>query len=177
MMAVAAIEEFQSCPAALLSRRHLDKRGSGMRGVKQPVLQRMALAVLASSTLFLAGCGEENFNKGYVIDETLVNQVQVGDSAEKVVGTLGTPSTTSTVGSGSYYYISQQAQRSFAFQNPSVVDQRVLAIYFNKSNKVDRIANYGLKDGVLFDFLSNSTPTAGADQNLLSQIFGLFGRY
>jgi outer membrane protein assembly factor BamE (lipoprotein component of BamABCDE complex) len=148
-----------------------------MRGVERPVMQRLALAALASCALLLAGCGDETFNKGYVIDDTLVNQVQVGDSAEKVVGTLGTPSTTSTVGAGSYYYISQQASRSFAFQNPSVTDQRVLAIYFNKANKVERISNYGLKDGVIFDFLADATPTAGADQNLLSQIFGLFGRY
>jgi outer membrane protein assembly factor BamE (lipoprotein component of BamABCDE complex) len=143
----------------------------------QPVMRRVALAFAASAMLFLAGCGEESFNKGYVIDETLVSQVKVGDSAEQVVGTLGTPSTTSTVGSQAYYYISQKASRSFAFQNPGVTDQRVLAIYFGKGNKVERISNYGLKDGVIFDFLSNSTPTAGADQDLLSQIFGLFGRY
>jgi outer membrane protein assembly factor BamE (lipoprotein component of BamABCDE complex) len=153
------------------------RNGHNMRGVEKLGLKRVMLAAAAGAALMLAGCGEEQFARGYVIDENLVAQVKVGDSAEQVVTALGTPSTTSTVGSQSYYYISQQASRSFSFQNPSVTDQRVLAIYFGKSGKVERIANYGLKDGVIFDFLGNTTPTAGNDQNLLSQIFGLFGRY
>ncbi len=38
-----------------------------------------------------------------------------------------------------------------------VVDQRVIAVYFDKDRKVERLANYGLKDGKMFDFVSRST--------------------
>jgi len=51
----------------------------------------------------------------------------------------------------------------------------VLAIYFDKSGKVERIANYGMKDGKVFDFVSRTTPTGGQEPNFLRNIMtGLF---
>ena len=51
-----------------------------------------------------------------------------------------------------------------------VIDQRVVAVYFDKKETVARLANYGLKDGVVFDFISRTTPTGGIDQNFLQQV-------
>ena len=57
----------------------------------------------------------EEFHRGYLVDERAVNQVQSGMNAEQVLKTLGTPSTVSTVGNKSWYYISQRARRRVAF--------------------------------------------------------------
>ena len=46
----------------------------------------------------------------------------------------------------------------------------MLAVYFNGQRKVERIANYGLQDGKVFDFISRSTVTGGEEANLLRQI-------
>ena len=48
-----------------------------------------------------------------------------------------------------------------------VKDQRVIAVYFDKDRRVKRLANYGLKDGKVFDFLSRTTPTGGQEVNYL----------
>ena len=42
-----------------------------------------------------------------------------------------TPSTVSTVGNKSWYYISQTSRRPVRFMGESVTDQRVLAVYFD----------------------------------------------
>ncbi len=132
------------------------------------------MALLAFGLVSLAaGCADEQFNRGYVIDDSLLSQIKPGSSAEQVVLVLGTPSTTSTVGGQTYYYISQRASRSFAFQNPSVQDQQVIAVYLNQANRVERIANYGLQDGVVFDFISRTTASGGAETSFLRQLFGL----
>jgi outer membrane protein assembly factor BamE (lipoprotein component of BamABCDE complex) len=56
------------------------------------------------------------------------------------------------------------------------VDQHVVAIYFDDKQKVARIANYGMKDGKIFDFVSQTTPTGGLDRSFLQQVFaGLIG--
>jgi outer membrane protein assembly factor BamE (lipoprotein component of BamABCDE complex) len=142
--------------------------------MRRSARKRVAQAVVAAGlVLFAAGCAEEQFNRGYVIDDSLLSQIKPGSSAEQVVLVLGTPSTVSTVGGQTYYYISQRATRNFTFQNPSIQDQQVVAIYLNAQNRVDRIANYGLQDGVVFDFISRSTPSAGEETNFLRQIFGL----
>ena len=39
-----------------------------------------------------------------------------------------------------------------------------------EKNRVTQIANYGLKDGKIFDFISRTTPTAPKDQSFLAQI-------
>jgi outer membrane protein assembly factor BamE (lipoprotein component of BamABCDE complex) len=80
---------------------------------------------------------------------------------------MGTPTTTSTVGGDAWYYISQTTNRPVKFMPPKIVDQKVFAIYFSKDKKVERVANYGLEDGKVFDFVSRTTPTAGAESNLL----------
>ncbi len=59
---------------------------------------------------------------------------------------------------------------------PKLVDQRVLAVYFGEDGRVDNIANYGLKDGKVFDFISRTTPTGGKDQNFLGQMLSGAGK-
>jgi outer membrane protein assembly factor BamE (lipoprotein component of BamABCDE complex) len=117
-----------------------------------------------------AGLNEE-FTRGFVMDDELIARVKPGMDVQTVLTTLGTPSTTSTVGNRTFYYISQRVRRRFQFQDFAVIDQRVLAVYFNKSFKVERIANYGLQDGVVFDFISRSTPTGGEEQSFLRNLF------
>jgi outer membrane protein assembly factor BamE (lipoprotein component of BamABCDE complex) len=88
---------------------------------------------------------------------------------------LGTPSTTSTIGGDAWYYIGQKMQRSLAFMPAKMTDQNVLAIYFDKEGKVSRIANYGMKDGKVFDFVSRTTPTGGSEPDFIRNMMsGLF---
>jgi outer membrane protein assembly factor BamE (lipoprotein component of BamABCDE complex) len=132
-------------------------------------LVRIAAAALLGSTL--TACVGEEFQRGYLVDERAVSQVKKGMSAEQVLDTLGTPSTVSTVGNKNWYYISQVSRRSMQFMPEQVVDQRVTAVYFDKSLKVERVALYGIQDGKVFDFISRTTPSGGEDQSFIGQIF------
>jgi len=140
---------------------------------------RVALAAAVSSAaLSAAGCadvastlnGRETLTQGYVFDERALELVPVGSSREQVLLALGTPSTTATFDNEVFYYISQKRVRNVAFQNPKLVDQQVLAVYFGPDQRVQKIAHYGLKDGKVFDFISRTTPTGGRDQNFLQQV-------
>ncbi len=134
---------------------------------------------MAVAALLLAGCNasqtlnpRETYTQGYIIDQQTLDQVPVGSSREQVILALGSPSTTATFDNEVFYYISQTRVRAVAFANPKVVDQRVLAVYFGDDGRVQNIANYGLQDGKIFDFISRTTPTAGKDQNFLMQMIG-----
>lgn len=131
-------------------------------------LSSIALSGCTSSTLNLSS--SETIHQGYVIDEQQLELVPVGSSREQVILALGSPSTKATFDSEVFYYISQTRKRSMAFQNPHIVDQRVLAVYFGADGRVTNIANYGLKDGKVFDFVSRTTPTGGKDQTFIGQI-------
>lgn len=131
------------------------------------------LALAGALALGLGGCLGYNGTvvHGYQLDARTIDQVKPGASAEQILVLLGTPTTTSTVGGDAWYYITQTTDRGFQFMQPKVVDQRVFAIYFTKAKKVERVANYGMQDGKLFDFVSRTTPTAGAELTFLKGMF------
>ena len=134
----------------------------------------MALALLAASSLTACGGGLGiNYapvrTHGYVYTESTATQIPVGSSREQVELVLGSPSTTSTISGDTYYYISQ-AIREDPIMGRSIVDQHVLAVYFDKDHKVERLANYGLKDGKVFDFIQRQTRSGGAEVSLIGQM-------
>jgi outer membrane protein assembly factor BamE (lipoprotein component of BamABCDE complex) len=134
---------------------------------------RMKLALAAALALALGGClgYDGQVVHGYQLDPKSAEQVKAGASAEQILVLLGTPTTTSTVGGDAWYYISQVTNRSVQFMHPKVTDQRVFAVYFTKDKKVERVANYGMEDGKLIDFVSRTTPTAGAESTFLKGMF------
>ena len=142
------------------------------------VARNFFVLTFAAGAMALAGCSnvagtldaKETLTQGYVVDQDSLDLVPVGSSRDQVLLALGTPSTTATFDNEVFYYISQKRVRNAAFMRPRLVDQRVLAVYFGPDQRVTQIANYGMKDGKLFDFISETTPTGGRDQNFLAQM-------
>ena len=149
---------------------------AGPASVASMLIVVSALSGCNSSKMFGDLTPGETLTQGYVVDQQTLDSVPVGSSREQVLLSLGTPSTTATFDNEVFYYISQTRRRPVAFANPGVVDQKVLAVYFGADNRVARIANYGLKDGRVFDFISRTTPTGGKDQNFLGQIISGAGK-
>jgi len=149
-----------------------------MRGLISMRLQTLSDSLASARGVFAAvllallvgGCFTNTYQRGYIFDEASLEQVPIGASQDQVLLVLGTPSTVATVSGEAFYYISQKSQKT-AFLQPEVVDQRVLAVYFDPERRVTRIANYGLKDGKVFDFISRTTPTGGEELSFLTQIF------
>lgn len=133
-------------------------------------------AVLLALPVALGACGSignfsESYQRGFVLPEGALEQIPIGATQEQVLIVLGTPSTVATVSGEVFYYISQKTERGAAFMPREVKNQRVIAVYFDKDRKVQRLANYGMKDGKIFDFISRTTATGGEEFNYLSGIF------
>jgi outer membrane protein assembly factor BamE (lipoprotein component of BamABCDE complex) len=144
-------------------------RGGGGRGAVKGRVSGLAVALALS--LPLGGCVfGETYQRGYVLPEGSLEQIRLGASQEQVLIVLGTPSTVATVSGEAFYYISQTAQRMVSFMPATITDQRVIAIYFDRDRRVERVAAYGIKDGKVFDFISRTTPTAGSDMNFVKQL-------
>ena len=133
----------------------------------------VAVATVVALGLMLGGCFSETYQKGYIVPDGALEQVPIGSTQEQVLIVLGTPSTVATVSGEAFYYISQRSERPVNFMPQTVTDQRVVAVYFDKNRRVQRLANYGMKDGRIFDFVSRTTPTGGKDVAYLNAIFKL----
>jgi outer membrane protein assembly factor BamE (lipoprotein component of BamABCDE complex) len=145
------------------SPRGLAARWRGMR--------KAAAAALVCAAL--GGCSGEQFQKGYILPPNALEQIPIGASQDQVLIVMGTPSTVATLSGEVFYYISQRTSRPVAFMNQKVVDQRVIAVYFDRNRQVQRLANYGLQDGKIFDFVSRTTPTSGQEMSYLTPLFKL----
>lgn len=140
---------------------------------------RPRLALLASVAVALAvsGCSETITKHGAQFRDTDLQAVQPGMSQDQVRSTLGTPSTTAVVGSGDAFYYISSTEGQTSFMLPSEKDRKVVAVYFDQGGTVQQVANYGLKDGKVFDFISRKTPAPGSsDEGIVKSLFRNLGK-
>lgn len=134
------------------------------------------ITLALAAALACAACSEQITKHGHQFHDTDLQAIQPGMSQEQVRGALGTPATTAVVGNGNaFYYISSTMSQS-AFFAPNEKDRQVVAVYFNQGGMVENVANYGLKDGKVFDFISRTTPAPGGkDEGILKSLFRNLG--
>ena len=143
-------------------------RGDGIR--------RAALCCVLIASSALSACSEQITKHGHQFRETDLAQVTPGMGQEQVKLVLGSPTTTSTYATGSAYYYISSTETQASFMKPTEVDRQVMAIYFTPTATVERVANYGMKDGKVFDFISRTTPSANTnDQSIVQQLFRNLG--
>ena len=137
---------------------------------------RALMPLLVLTTFLVSACSEQITKHGHLFRENDIAQVQPGMGQEQVRLVLGTPTTTTTIGNGSVYYYIASTEKKTAFFKGDEVDRQVLAVYFTPNQTVDRVANYGLKDGKVFDFVSRTTPAPGGKEDgLIKQLFRNLG--
>ena len=167
---------FEPCGRDLLSDAHRGEQGARADTQRRPWRCRAhAVAIAVAAGLMLAACSETITTHGHQFQDNDVQSVTPGMSQEQIKTALGTPTTTATVGGGSaYYYISSTHGQS-SFFKPVEKDRKVLAVYFSPMGSVDRVAQYGLKDGKVFDYVKQQTPTASRDEGILKALFRNLG--
>ncbi len=102
-----------------------------------------------------------------------LEQIPLGASQEQVLVVLGTPSTVATVSGEVFYYISQKTEQT-SFMPQQETNRRIVAVYFDRNRKVERLADYGIKDGKVFDYITRTTPSGGEELSYLSYMFRIF---
>jgi outer membrane protein assembly factor BamE (lipoprotein component of BamABCDE complex) len=140
---------------------------------------RAAFAISLSAASLLA-CTARIETQGYIPDEELVAQIQIGvDGPRDVAEVLGTPPSEtpfSVDNTRTWYYIMRRTKRE-SFFDEEVLDQRVLAVEFDESGYVSGFRRYELADGQLVEPVDRVTPTRGRRLGFFEQIFGNVGRF
>ncbi len=158
-------------------RRETNARQRRTRGstAKAPPVLRLMAAVAAA--LAVTACDSNVIKHGVQFHEGDLQQIQPGMSQEQVRMNLGSPSTTAVVGNNqAFYYISSTATQT-AFMLPTEHDRQIVAVYFSQAGTVERVANYGMKDGRVFDYVTKTTPAPGGkDVGIVQQLFRNLGQ-
>jgi len=142
-----------------------------------PVRPR-ALRIAAGAALLalaLTACSETVTVRGHQFQDSDLQRVTKGMGQDQVRAALGSPTTTAAVGTGSAYYYISSTEGQAAFFKPTEKDRKVLAVYFTQMGSVDKVAQYGLKDGKVFDYVKNETPSQTRDEGILKALFRNLG--
>ena len=148
-----------------------------LASVRETGGRSVLLAMIIGLGLGIAGCSSTVTRHGHLFQENDLQQVQPGMSQEQVKLALGTPTTTATAGNANAFYYMSSTKKQSSFMSPTETDRQVVAVYFNKVGTVDRVANYGMKDGKVFDTISRTTPSANQnDDGVLKSLFRNLGQ-
>jgi outer membrane protein assembly factor BamE (lipoprotein component of BamABCDE complex) len=131
----------------------------------------MRLLTLSLAAALLVGCAPVTNQRGYLPDPVGEASIRIGsDTKTTIQERLGDPSTQATFGSDSWYYISS-VEKQVAFFDPRVETRSVLAVHFDKNDRVADVRHFGLKDGHVVAFETRETPAKGKELTFLQQLF------
>jgi outer membrane protein assembly factor BamE (lipoprotein component of BamABCDE complex) len=133
------------------------------------------LGAVLACFVALGACAPTVIRHGHQFQENDIQQVQTGMSNGQVMGLLGSPTTTATVNGGQTLYYISSTETQTAFFKPQETDRKILAIYFTPLGAVERVSQYGLKDGKVINFSANQTPNSARDGNVIKQLFRKLG--
>lgn len=124
----------------------------------------------------LSGCATIDI-RGHEVDPKQLAKIEVGvTTKEQVSKLLGTPSSISTFGNSTWYYMSEETQRR-AFFSPSVLKSNITRITFDAQNHVTSLDSVTEKDMQVISHVTRQEPTAGHSFGVIEQIFGNIGRF
>lgn len=143
-------------------------KGSTSALLKVEVM-KFTLVPLAAIALLVA-CAPVISQRGYLPDPESEAAIKTGaDTKTSVQSRLGYASTTATFGNDSWYYISA-TEKQVAFFTPTILRRQILAVYFDRDNKVTGVRHYTLQDGHVIAFETRETPARGRETTFLQEL-------
>jgi outer membrane protein assembly factor BamE (lipoprotein component of BamABCDE complex) len=131
-----------------------------------------SIFMVAGLASLLAACQPEIDHRGYIPKPGVFASVHQGMSKAEVESVLGSPSTTASINfqGDSYYYISSTMQGR-SFLRPVETDRQIIAVRFDRGDRVQNVAQYGLQDGRIIDINTRKSPVVGSEFSLLTELF------
>lgn len=137
----------------------------------------VTFAIAATVLALAVGCSPRTANRGNIPAPSQIEKLQVGQHTKQYVrGVLGTPSTVGTFDENIWYYIGRRTKK-WAFFEETIIEQQILAIYFDTTGRIEYIQAYDASDIREIEVAEEKTPTSGHKLTVIEQIIGNLGRF
>ena len=128
------------------------------------------------AALALTACTSTIDNRGFDFELVKAEQIQKGQTKQDVINILGSPSATSSFKDKAWYYVSRRISTK-SFFAPDVQDNKVLAIYFDTSDRVEKVEHVTKDNVINVTPNKEKTETSGYETGVMREVFGNFGRF
>lgn len=137
--------------------------------------KRAAIVIAAAALLTTGGCTRIRGHQGYIVDPTLVSNIQPGvDNRESVEATLGRPTFVGQFDQADWYYVARDT-RQLAFNLPRASEQTILKVRFDPAGRVAQVSRAGMENIVNISPEGDETPTLGRKRGFFEDLFGNIG--
>jgi len=144
---------------------------------KELLLIGRCIVFCAFLLCFITACVKTEETRGYVTEFSDFNSVEPGKTTkEEVIKALGSPSSTSSFGDETWYYIGMKMEKT-AFLDPEIVKQNIFLVTFDDKGIVKEIGKKSEKDRRDIDISKETTPTEGNKVGVVEQFLGNLGRF
>ncbi len=113
---------------------------------------------------------------GHLFEEKELNALQKAASKQDVENILGSPTSVSSFGPETWYYITTKKE-AIAFWPEKILEQNIVAISFKNGDKIDAIARYNENNIKNHNLVPEITIVRGNDSTTAQQFFGNVGRF
>lgn len=140
--------------------------------------KKSKISTIFVALLCLTGCIETIEEQGYATSFAELSQDMDKKitTKQQVKERLGSPSTISTFGDETWFYIRSKTER-VAFFEPEELAQDVLSISYDVEGNINGVEFYTLKDGRKIEFAKDVTPTEGNELTFGEQLIGNLGKF
>ena len=140
-------------------------------------ISRIRVGIGIVALVIIAGCSRLEDSHGYVPDEDLLAEVEVGlDTKDTVARILGRPSTSGIVDDRGWYYVKSDYER-FLWRAPKEVNRQVVAISFAENGQVENMERFGLENGQVVALNRRVTTSNTRGVSFLRQLFSNLGNF
>jgi outer membrane protein assembly factor BamE (lipoprotein component of BamABCDE complex) len=116
-------------------------------------------------------------NRGHLKEDEALSTIKVGVTTRaEVAKQLGSPSSESSFGNKTWYYVSSIRQNRAAFA-PQIVEQHTIEIAFDANDVVSSLKEYSLADSKNIEIAKRTTPAEGQQLGFFEQIVANLGRF
>jgi outer membrane protein assembly factor BamE (lipoprotein component of BamABCDE complex) len=138
-------------------------------------MAKRSIAAIVAMGLALTACSGIREHRGFVIDPTLAEGIQVGiDNKESVTKTMGRPTFTGQFDPNDWYYVSRDTTQ-LAFRDPKVTEQTILRVQFDQAGNVSSVQKTGKDLIAHVSPWGEKTPTLGRKRSFFEELFGNIG--
>lgn len=127
-------------------------------------------------TFLCSACVKTYNTTGHLFEDSEIKALHNAKTKDEVERLIGSPSTTSSFGKETWYYITAK-KSTIAFLPSKVVEQNIVEITFNKNDTVDKVAWYSEKDAKELKLIEEYTVSKGTDTSKLQRFFRNAGRF
>lgn len=127
-------------------------------------------------SITLHACQQVQYRGQYVSDEMIREVSSKRLSSQSVLDLIGSPTYVPSYNQNTWYYI-QRAQSQRAWFRPSLEEQRIAVIEFDKSDRANKAYIIDKLPEDISKFDSNYTPTPGTEANGIQTFVKNIGRF